>query len=77
MARGWESKSVEGQQEAAERPRPRGERPPAAPRDRERARLELARVDVRRRLEAAADPRQVRLLEQSLAGLEARLRELA
>ena len=76
MARGWESKSVEGQQADAERSSPREERPPVTPRDRQRAGLELARVDLRRRLSAATDPRQVKLLEQGLAGLDARLRAL-
>jgi hypothetical protein len=77
MARGWESKSVEGQQEAAEGGRaPVDQRPAATAEDRERAGLELALADLRQRLASARDPRHVQLLEQSLAAVQGRLAAL-
>ena len=77
MARGFDSKSVESQQEDAARSRQeRNERPLS---EEERARhqrrqtLELARARTAADLARAAWPAQRRMLEQALAALEASL----
>ena len=77
MARGWESKAVEAQQEeAAER------KPAAAPvtaeeveRQRRRATLMLARTRTLTQLQIACVPAHRSMLEQALADIDARLRE--
>jgi hypothetical protein len=79
MARGFESKQVEGQQAEAERQRELRARE-AGPRDPNAARrhsLELAMLDVRHRLEAARDERLRSQLRLALDALEAQLREAA
>jgi hypothetical protein len=76
MARGWESKSVEQQQdEMAERQKPRG-----APlsreeqqRNREREGLLLSRERLTQQLQAATNPRHREMLLQSIAALDAQL----
>jgi hypothetical protein len=77
MARGFESKSVADQQESREqeRDRDREEQAEAALATRRR-RLELARVDVVRRIEQArAEPHRV-MLRKALAALDADLSKL-
>ena len=59
MARGFDSKSVSDQQEEAERSR---DRPAPAPSVSPRRRtLELARLDLVRRIDAAPEPRRAAL----------------
>ena len=80
MARGWESKSVEEQMEAAASARPSGAQPPLDTRQAERLRLrqglELSRSRVRQQLAGDPHPRHRRLLEGALADLEAQLARL-
>jgi hypothetical protein len=73
MARGWESKSVEQQQEEmAERrksvpaPRPVGEQQ----RNRRREGLRLSRERLSQQLHAASNPRHRQMLEQAIAELD-------
>ena len=73
MARGFESKSVADQQEAAMNPRSVGEKNT----DPHRRSLELARTDVARRLEAATSPAHREMLQRALTDLDERLRRLA
>jgi len=79
MARGWESKSVEAQQEEAVA-KPASEKPRLTPEDavrfREKERLRLSRQSVREQLDRSRDPRHRGLLEQALSDLESRIREL-
>ena len=78
MARGWESKSVESQQEAAERPRVQG--PPVtaeqAARKAERDTLMLARTRAFADLQKACVPAHRAMLEQAIAHLDRRLEAL-
>ena len=78
MARGWESKSVEAQQsEASEKPVKA--RPPMSPQEaarwRNRESLRLSRQVVLQQLEASTNPRHRKLLQDSLADLDEKLRE--
>jgi hypothetical protein len=73
MARGFESKSVADQQEAAMNPRPVSEKGT----DPQRRSLELARTDVARRLEGATSSAHREMLQRALTDLEERLRRLA
>jgi hypothetical protein len=73
MARGFESKSVADQQEAAMNPRPAAERGT----DPRRRGLELARTDIARRLELATSEPHREMLQRALADLDERLRQLA
>jgi hypothetical protein len=81
MARGWESKSVESQMEAAAAApaKAHGVRPTAEQlaRQRERQSLELARTRVLRDLAAATHARHREMLEAALKHLEAQIAELA
>ncbi len=82
MARGWESKSVESQQEEATRGaaagRPSAPLTPAArAAQQERRTLELARARTRADLETATRPAQRHMLLQALAAIDARLAGLA
>jgi hypothetical protein len=76
MARGWESKSVEAQQEDAAtavtpgRPRLTGEEA-AQLREKENLRLSLRRVS--EQLEGCPDPRHRSMLEQAKIDLERRI----
>jgi hypothetical protein len=78
MARGWESKSIEGQQEEAARGRA-----PSRPKtdeerlnaDRRRS-LELARARAADDLTRATAPVHRRMLEQTLEAIEAQLQQL-
>ncbi len=80
MARGWESKSVEDQQDAASRERAtrQGPAPTAAEQARaqEREGLRLARARTLATLQTACQPRHRAMLEAQLAHLEAQLRAL-
>jgi hypothetical protein len=69
MARGFESKSVADQQEAAFNPRPSGERIQSA----QRRSLELARIDVERRLAIATSEPLRQMLEKALADIDTRI----
>jgi hypothetical protein len=78
MARGWESKSVEEQQ--AEASAKSAKRPPAmsveeAARWREKESLRLSRQRVLQQLEATQNPRHRKMLEDSLADLEQKLKQ--
>ena len=80
MARGWESKSVESQIEAAEtqvRP-PSDEQIPAEQLElvRRRETLNLSRTRVLRELETSQNPRYRNLMEKALADLNSEIRRL-
>jgi hypothetical protein len=78
MARGWESKSVEQQQEAAAGSHPAGPRLTADQIDKQRQRndLLLSRKHVLQQLQAAQSPRHREMLESALAELDSRLARL-
>lgn len=75
MARGWESKSVESQQDAAQVPRTRGPAltPEQAARQAERATLMLARTRALADLQRACVPAHRGMLEQAIADLDRRI----
>jgi hypothetical protein len=76
MARGWESKSVEGQQaDAAEKPDPHrvAMTPQEAARQRDLEGLRLSRQNIMQQLEGARDPRHRRMLEEALAEVQHRI----
>jgi hypothetical protein len=77
MARGWESKSVEDQIDAANAQKSRNSRPIVSAAERERlarkSNLLLARAKTLNDLEAAEDPRYRALLERALADLNAQI----
>jgi hypothetical protein len=76
MARGWESKSVEQQQDemAEERKTPRAPIPPEEQkRNRERDGLLLSRERLVQQLQAAKNPRHREMLERSIAALDGQL----
>jgi hypothetical protein len=79
MARGWESKSIESQQEEAARERVR--KPALTPQQRvdlERRRtLELSRARAEADLARATSPAHRRMLEQTIAALDAQLSQLS
>ena len=70
MARGFESKAVADQQESAQ-----DKRKAAEPRPARRRSLELARVDVMRRLESAGSDSYKEMLRRTLAALDKELAE--
>jgi len=76
MARGWESKSVEQQQEEMSEQR-RTVRPPISPdeqqRNRKREGLLLSRERITQQLHAASNPRHRQMLEQAIAELDRQL----
>jgi hypothetical protein len=75
MARGWESKSVEQQQDAKEasvNPGPRL-KPEEIARCRKRQTLELARRQVLQQLELARNSRHRQMLEKALSDLDLQL----
>lgn len=78
MARGWESKSVEAQQDAADAPRTTGPAltPEQAARKAERATLMLARTRALADLQKACVPAHRAMLEQAVADLDSRLAAL-
>ncbi len=77
MARGWESKSVEAQQEEAGAKSSRsGKRKMSAEEAadfREKENLRLARQRVLQQLEASSNPRHKKVLQDALAALEEKL----
>jgi hypothetical protein len=75
MARGWESKAVEAQQDAAAQTSPRRGRttPEEAARASQRATLMLARTRALSDLQRACAPAHRAMLEQAIADLDARL----
>ena len=76
MARGWESKSVEQQQEearASQPPRPAPLTPEQIAAQKRRQTLLLSRQQVVRQLQLASHPRHRQMLETALAELDARL----
>ena len=78
MARGWESKSVEAQQDASRERRPAGPRltPQQIAAATERKTLELARSRAEADLARATAPAYRTMLQQTIAALDRRLREL-
>jgi hypothetical protein len=79
VARGWESKSVELQQDTARSPEePKLRRTPEQRAiESRKAGLQLSRGRVLEQLHRAENPRYRKLLEQALADLEERLARLA
>ncbi len=80
MARGWESKSVEAQQEEAveKSAKPRTKlSPEAAARARDLERLRLSRQQVVHQLESSQNPRHRKMLEEALADLDQKLKAIA
>ncbi len=71
MARGWESKSVESQQEAAEARK--AERPPASETEQQIAALEHTRKHLMDEIEASRNPRFRELKAKALAHVDAQL----
>ena len=80
MARGWESKSVEDQQEAAARDRAAQKAPLRTPaqqmRAQQRESLRLARARTLATLQTACQPRHRSMLEEQLAHVDAQLQAL-
>jgi hypothetical protein len=80
MARGFESKSVEHQQEEAQRTRPQKKERPLSEEERARHQrrqtLELARARTAADLSRAGSPAQRQMLGRALAALEAELKAL-
>jgi hypothetical protein len=80
MARGWESKSVEDQQDAAAREKALRHAPALTPeaqaRAQQRETLRLSRVRTLAALQTACQPRHRALLEETLAHLDAQLAAL-
>jgi len=80
MARGFESKSVEAQQDEAARER-KSAAPVKSPGDRiieqRRHSLELTRTRARQDLSRASAPAHKRMLEQAIAALDEQLQDLA
>ena len=79
MARGWESKNIEAQQEEATRDRKHQKSlsPEEQARQVKRGGLELARARAVADLDRAVAPAHRKMLEQTLAAIDAQLRELA
>lgn len=75
MARGWESKSVEQQQEEATANVARGPRltPEQVAEKQKRRTLELSRTQIAQQLEAASNPKHRQMLEAALRDLDALL----
>ena len=78
MARGWESKSVEEQQnEAKQRPSGAGQKTPEQVRLSAHIKtLELQRARVRQQLREAQNPRFLELLQRELQHLDNQIRDL-
>lgn len=80
MARGWESKSVEDQQDAAARERAARQAPAPTAEDQAKAQqregLRLARARTVASLQTACNPRHRAMLEETLAHLDAQLAAL-
>ena len=78
MARGWESKSVEAQQDAANAPRINAPAltPAEAAKKAARATIMLARTRALSDLQKACVPAHRAMLEQAIADLDQRLKDL-
>ena len=78
MARGWESKNIESQQEEAGRRSNQGPAltPEEQARRARRSQLELARARAAADLERATAPAHRSMLEQAIKALDAQLQEL-
>jgi len=80
MARGWESKAVESQIEAAETRTSHSQEPQLSPDElriqRERESLELSRTRVMQDMAAAKNPKYRELLERSLRYLDEKIAAL-
>jgi hypothetical protein len=80
MARGWESKSVEAQQQEAASPSNGGGRAPLTPAQaevrRKRDALVLSRKNVERQLSLATNPRHRQMLEAALADLDGKIAQM-
>jgi hypothetical protein len=78
MARGWESKSVEAQQDAADAPKTKAPAltPEQAATKAQRATLMLARTRALADLQKACVPAHRAMLEQAIADLDRRLAAL-
>jgi hypothetical protein len=80
VARGWESKAIESQQEEAERQRQVARAPALTPAERarlERRRtLELARAKTEAELRAATRPAHREMLERAKAAIDEQLSEI-
>ncbi|HTL43225.1 MAG TPA: hypothetical protein VL262_02730 [Vicinamibacterales bacterium] len=78
MARGWESKNIESQQEEAQRRRRTGAAltPEEQARQARRRSLELARTRAAADLDRATAPAHRKMLEQALEALDQQIREL-
>lgn len=78
MARGWESKAIEAQQDAAAQASPQRGRitPEEAARASQRATLMLARTRALSDLQRACVPAHRAMLEQAIADLDTRLAAL-
>ena len=75
MARGWESKSVEDQQQAAQGRQPaKSAAPPPDPRAAERATLQLARTRALADLQQACAPAHRGMLEAAIRDLDEKIR---
>jgi hypothetical protein len=83
MARGWESKSVEGQMESAASlaPAPQEDEknkvtPEMQERQRKRQGIQLARKRILQQMEASGNERYTQMLRTSLADLDSQLSKL-
>lgn len=78
MARGWESKNIESQQEEAARTlkQTRALTPEQQVREARRQNLELARSRARADLDRATAPAHRSMLQQAIAALDAQLQDL-
>ena len=76
MARGWESKSVEQQQEEATSSQPRGKvlTPEQIAEQQKRRGLELSRQRILQQLEMASNPQHRSMLQAALAELDTQLK---
>jgi hypothetical protein len=79
MARGWESKAVEAQMEAAAEESTNGKPQPTTEQldhARRKTTLILSRTRVQQQLEASTNPRHRQMLEAALADLETKIRQI-
>lgn len=81
MARGWESKSVEAQQEESSSARPGKSRAPLTPeelqREQKKADLMLSRSRIMQQLQLSDNERYAELMRQTLAELDRQIAALA
>jgi hypothetical protein len=81
MARGWESKDVESQVEAAEAPAQKPSSGPKTPeqlqREQERKDLQLSRTRIANDLATATHPNHRKSLEAALAHLDKKIADLS